>query len=129
MTVTDMEADRSLVGANAEIDRVNKTITTSVDVSRFEYAVDNWCTGEEDGVDINLGMGILNHDTGEVRLYKTCLNTQWPVMESYPNNRVEAVAYIWDGVDVQPNESYVLVATDHEGNTAYNTLETTEKIQ
>lgn len=128
-TIAGMEADRSLVGANAEIDMTNKMIMASVEVSRFEYDVGNWCIEEGRKVDINLGMGILNQDTGEIRLYKTCLNTQWPVMNSFPENRVEAVAYIWDGVDLLPDESYVIVATDHEGNTVYNALEITEMTE
>lgn len=126
ISTTDMEADVSLIGMDAKIDRENKTITAVVDVSRFAYDVDNWCTDEEDGVDINLAMGILNDDTGEMKLYKTCLNTEWPIMDSFPENQVEAVAYLWEGADLLPNESYVLVATDHEGNMTYNTLEMPE---
>lgn len=125
-SIIDMYEDVSLTGENLVIDREKGKISVQTDIDRFRYNVDNWCIEEGEEPAIDLAMGILDCNTEEARLYKTCTETEWPVMDTFPDNKVKIVAYFWQGTDLKPNESYILVATDPQGNVAYNTLKNVE---
>lgn len=112
---------------NHQIERVQfhedtNTITMTIDITPFAYTANNWCLGPIEGYDINVRVGVMDTVTKEITAYKTCTNTLYPVMETFPDSKVDITAYINKGVILNENEIYVMVCTLHNGSVYYTPI-------
>lgn len=104
---------------NVQLQENRGTLTASVSVEPFAFVAENWCSGNLDTYDVDLQLGVLEEATGKILLVKTCLNPVYPVMETYPNDRVDITGYFADKLLLDDGQQYVIVYQTHDGSLYY----------
>lgn len=107
---------------NVQLQADRGTLTASVSVEPFAFVAENWCSGNLDTYDVDLQLGVLEEATGKIRLVKTCLNPIYPVMKTYPDDRVDITGYFADKLLLNEGQQYVIVYQTHDGSLYYRVL-------
>ena len=107
---------------NVKLDYDKGEIHAKIAVEDFRCITNNWCTGLTEGYDINIKVGKLNIKSKKIYSYQTVLNTQYPVIERYPNGQVNFTGFYKKKIKLRKDEKYVLLMKDHEGNKLYQYL-------
>lgn len=76
-------------------------------VKGFEYS-----KGDTDGYDINVQIGTLETNSGNIHVNETVLISEWPSMFEYPNDEVLVKT---NCKGASPEEKLVLLITAHDG--------------
>jgi hypothetical protein len=119
MDISAFRLNTALAVEDVTVDSKNGTVHASVSVQPFAYTADNWCSGEIDGYDINVHVGILDTETGKIQVYRTYLHPQYPVMDEFPDERVSLTGYVKGDMELAQSRQLVMVYTDHAGENWY----------
>lgn len=123
LDLSEYKLNTELSVQNVVMDFENSTISATISVLPFAYTADNWCTGQIDGYNINISIGIMNISNGTINSYRTYLHPEYPVMSQYPDEMVEFTGFYKQNYILSPEEVFVITYTDHENNKWYMPLE------
>ena len=123
LDITKANLSTELNVQNVVVDRENGTLDAAVNVQPFAYTADNWCSGQLEGYVINIHVGVLDHETGAVKVFRTYIHPQYPVMDKYPEDQLALTGYLRKHSNLSETQEIVIVYTDPVGETWYTPVE------